>query len=276
MYFFHILILGVLHATVASTEVKEEFPQLCNNSVVLPLENIEAHDDGSIYDPKSRVIYPKGTYWKDEEHSIVYGCPCELERPCLWKCCPYNQAIHSTSNNCTAHSAEANWFKPVVNSDDGKWNRSVTGHEHIVVFYRHCGEGMSMIAEEEYILRGADGSMVLHKGEEPFQMEPDTFCVDYAVDLERYVVYHCSNVSNIKEEPDSLPSIRTVIVHIIYPIGMFISIFFLIITFFVYAYIPELRNLHGKCLLCHVASLLTGYVFMALLPTLPYYPLSFG
>ncbi|KAG8239840.1 hypothetical protein J437_LFUL011466 [Ladona fulva] len=127
---------------------------------------------------------------------------------------------------------------------------------------------MSIIPEEEYILRGADGSMVLHKGEEPFQMEPDNFCVDYAVDLDRYVVYHCSNVSNINEEPDSLPSICTTIIYIIYPIGIFTSIIFLIITLFVYAYIPELRNLHGKCLLCHIASLLTAYVFLVLVQVL--------
>ncbi|KAG8223748.1 hypothetical protein J437_LFUL003113 [Ladona fulva] len=268
MAFFGILILGVLHASVASTEVKEEFPLLCNNSVVLSLENIEAHDDGSVYDPKSRAIYPKGTYWKDEEHRIVYGCPCDLERPCLWKCCPYNQAIHSTSNNCTAHSSKANWFKPVVKSDDGKSNRSVIGHDHFVVFYGHCGEGMSMIPEEEYIHRGADGSMVLHKGEEPFQMEPDTFCVDYAVDLERYVAYHCSNDSGVKEEPEAPPSTCRTIIYIVYPIGMCISIIFLIISFFVYASMPELRNLHGKCLLCHIASLLTAYVFLVLVQVL--------
>ncbi|KAG5681897.1 hypothetical protein PVAND_011303 [Polypedilum vanderplanki] len=50
----------------------------------------------------------------------------------------------------------------------------------------------------------------------------------------------------------------------VYPIGMLISIPFLIITFCVYAFIPELRNLHGKCLMCYVFSLTTFYVALCI------------
>lgn len=44
-----------------------------------------------------------------------------------------------------------------------------------------------------------------------------------------------------------------------YTIGMFLSLPFLFSTFLVYALIRELRNLHGKSLMCHVATLLVAY-----------------
>lgn len=43
-------------------------------------------------------------------------------------------------------------------------------------------------------------------------------------------------------------------------LGMIISLPFLFITFCVYASFAELRNLHGKTLLCYVFSLATLYV----------------
>ncbi|CAO1388263.1 unnamed protein product [Diamesa hyperborea] len=45
---------------------------------------------------------------------------------------------------------------------------------------------------------------------------------------------------------------------------MLISIPFLLITFFVNAVVPELRNLHGRSLMCYVASLMFLYVLLIL------------
>jgi G protein-coupled receptor Mth (Methuselah protein) len=39
-----------------------------------------------------------------------------------------------------------------------------------------------------------------------------------------------------------------------------ISIPFLLATLFIYGFIPELRNLHGKCLMCYIVSLLLFYL----------------
>lgn len=47
------------------------------------------------------------------------------------------------------------------------------------------------------------------------------------------------------------------------PIGMLLSVPFIIATFFVYLCIPELCNLHRKCLLCYLIVLAVGYVTMA-------------
>jgi G protein-coupled receptor Mth (Methuselah protein) len=49
-----------------------------------------------------------------------------------------------------------------------------------------------------------------------------------------------------------------------YPIGMLLSSVFMGITLVVYALLPELRNLHGKCLMCHVACLFFAYLSLSL------------
>uniref|UniRef100_A0A182IR24 G-protein coupled receptors family 2 profile 2 domain-containing protein n=1 Tax=Anopheles atroparvus TaxID=41427 RepID=A0A182IR24_ANOAO len=50
----------------------------------------------------------------------------------------------------------------------------------------------------------------------------------------------------------------------LYPIGMLLSVPFLLLTFFVYACIPELRNMHGKSLMCYVLGLSVGYTVLSL------------
>lgn len=49
----------------------------------------------------------------------------------------------------------------------------------------------------------------------------------------------------------------------ILPIGMILSVPFLMATFIVYALIPELRNVHGKSLMCYVFSLTLAYALLA-------------
>lgn len=45
---------------------------------------------------------------------------------------------------------------------------------------------------------------------------------------------------------------------------MLLSVPFIVATFLVYICLPELRNLHGKCLLCYLFGLVIGYTAMAL------------
>uniref|UniRef100_A0A1B6CNV6 G-protein coupled receptors family 2 profile 2 domain-containing protein n=1 Tax=Clastoptera arizonana TaxID=38151 RepID=A0A1B6CNV6_9HEMI len=53
------------------------------------------------------------------------------------------------------------------------------------------------------------------------------------------------------------------VVLIVYPIGLIISIPFLVMTFVVFAFIPELRDAHGKSLSCHVFCLIIAYLSLA-------------
>lgn len=49
----------------------------------------------------------------------------------------------------------------------------------------------------------------------------------------------------------------------ILPICMLISVIFIAATLLVYAFVPKLRNLNGKCLICYLVALAVGYSILA-------------
>lgn len=60
----------------------------------------------------------------------------------------------------------------------------------------------------------------------------------------------------------------------IFPYFLLISSIFLIATFIVYAVIPEIRNIHGVSIMCHVASLAVMYIGLAIIQLTSYLPLG--
>ena len=59
--------------------------------------------------------------------------------------------------------------------------------------------------------------------------------------------------------PEVPPVIRVSAGTYVYRALLLVSALFLLATLAVYCSVPELRNLHGRCLLSHVAALLTAY-----------------
>jgi len=53
-----------------------------------------------------------------------------------------------------------------------------------------------------------------------------------------------------------------------YPYLLFVSSAFLVATFIVYAMIPELRNIHGVSIMCHVASLAITYIGIGIMQSI--------
>lgn len=56
------------------------------------------------------------------------------------------------------------------------------------------------------------------------------------------------------------PSSIFCLTHFLLILGMLISLPFLVLTFFVYGFIPELRNLHGKCLMSYIVALMIFFI----------------
>lgn len=55
---------------------------------------------------------------------------------------------------------------------------------------------------------------------------------------------------------------------------MLTSVFFIVATLLVYVYIPKLRNLNGRCLICYLAALAIGYSILSLLQIIEEYIVS--
>uniref|UniRef100_A0A8D8Q9Y2 G-protein coupled receptor Mth2 n=1 Tax=Cacopsylla melanoneura TaxID=428564 RepID=A0A8D8Q9Y2_9HEMI len=84
------------------------------------------------------------------------------------------------------------------------------------------------------------------------------YCVEYFIKSDSLTPMIC-----FEKQPE---------IKLSYTIGMSISIICLLITLLVYAIIPELRNLHGLCLMCHITSLIFAYLFLVsiqILATVP-------
>jgi len=64
-------------------------------------------------------------------------------------------------------------------------------------------------------------------------------------------------------DPDAGKTVVDALKFTMFPIGMLLSTVFMTITLIVYALLPELRNLHGKCLMCHVGCLLLAYLSLS-------------
>lgn len=82
---------------------------------------------------------------------------------------------------------------------------------------------------------------------------PDKFCIDWSEDL-KMIVRMClkpdDNITTI-EVSNGLKAFKKV--------PMLVSILFLLVTFLVYVIVKKLRNLNGKCLMCHIATLIVVY-----------------
>jgi hypothetical protein len=149
----------------------------------------------------------------------------------------------------------------VTNETTGEVRNASGKDEFVLLFGNTCSFGRYMLEpgeypEDEFII-DSNGYAILPE-QNTSNHGPDNYCLDFSTDQGAYLPFICFPPPTESETKD-----QNTVVYTMYPIGMLVSIPFLIVTFVVYAAIPELRNLHGKSLMCHVSSLLTAYTFLA-------------
>ncbi|KZC04727.1 G-protein coupled receptor Mth2 [Dufourea novaeangliae] len=100
-------------------------------------------------------------------------------------------------------------------------------------------------------------------------LPPSEYCLG-RVDVDKYDVVLCFEADDYDETGESNGT--NIIVS--FPIGLIVSVPFLLATFIVYSLIPELKNMHGRTLRCYVGSLLIAYTVLAIVQILPQYSIS--
>lgn len=85
-------------------------------------------------------------------------------------------------------------------------------------------------------------------------MEHHEYCLHAKIDEETNAIDWNLIVCYMEADPHP-DNIR----YTILPICMLISVVFIVATLLVYAFVPKLRNLNGKCLICYLAALAVGY-----------------
>lgn len=89
---------------------------------------------------------------------------------------------------------------------------------------------------------------------------PGRFCLEQFSEFNYEITALVCSLSQEELEKLDLPGEKERRIHMYYTaFAMTLSLPFLFSTFLVYALIRDLRNLHGKSLMCHVATLLVAY-----------------
>ncbi|XP_072949346.1 G-protein coupled receptor Mth2-like [Epargyreus clarus] len=216
--------------------------------------------------PNGNVLYGgiefSSDKWYEVEEdgvNVRFGCPC-IGRICIWKCCNAREAFYNRS--CTETDLpEVNPFSPAVYN--GRNATNITAHQHF--FYMHklsCEKYVvDSISPYEEIYIQENGTLYEIAATHPQWHAPTRYCVDMMLDSSSPDPRLVAGVCYPEEEAsDDSPAL-----YIAYAIGLMLSVPFLIATFLVYAFIPELRNLHGMCLMAYCFGLIIAYSFLAYL-----------
>jgi hypothetical protein len=233
----------------------------CNILFSVVITDWKMFPNGSILSlDDTRVLYPPEFFWKglnDDNETEVRGCLCLL-RNCIRKCCPEGHTLTTEQECVPSNLTLLHPFAPqFIDEDTIKPVTNVDVHR---LYGNPCSNGSYLLDPQAYV---EDQFSLLLSGILSAPAEGNFTVAEYCIEAfekqEAILPLLC-----FPEEPYD-PAKHDTEIHLLYPIGLIITVPFLLATFFVYAVISELRNLHGKCLMCHVSSLLAAYVFLAVI-----------
>ncbi|XP_033240589.1 G-protein coupled receptor Mth2 isoform X1 [Drosophila pseudoobscura] len=183
------------------------------------------------------------------------GCICRL-KACLNICCPWGQVYNSEKEECNNDTTDTRiWPQPVMNvTFDNSSTQSVNIFKQFAVqSFRPCPKMFSLQPEindfDDYLLF-QNGSML--RLDDHNYINKSEFClvVSYVNETD---LYYSLNPANCDTDTEHTT------VKIINAYAMLFSIPFMMLTIAVYLLIPELRNQHGKSLVCYLMGLSSGY-----------------
>ncbi|KPU77551.1 uncharacterized protein Dana_GF24876, isoform I [Drosophila ananassae] len=185
----------------------------------------------------------------------VRGCVCKL-KPCLNICCPWGQIYNSGRGECMNDTMDhREWPKPVLNVT---FAENITMEVNIsqqfaVQSFRPCAKMFSLQPE----INDFDAYLIFQNGsmfrvDDKVFIEKNQYCLVPTFVNESDLVYSLNPANcDMADEPST--------VKIINSYAMLFSIPFMMLTIAVYLLIPELRNQHGKSLVCYLVGLSVGY-----------------
>ncbi|XP_075220891.1 G-protein coupled receptor Mth2-like isoform X2 [Lycorma delicatula] len=169
---------------------------------------------------------------------------------CLPKCCQREEILskNKTCQNDYKSLTFLNDVKSYMTTDSTVKNTTIKKMYNLIKGFPKCNAG-------KYLLDPDDGDYfkILNTGSlMDLQTNKTTdvinYCLEFFESSNLVIALVCFSSSTEN-----------------FPIGMLVSSVFCISTFFVYAILSELRNLHGLCLMCHVSMLATGYIILSIL-----------
>uniref|UniRef100_A0A1I8NM82 G-protein coupled receptors family 2 profile 2 domain-containing protein n=1 Tax=Stomoxys calcitrans TaxID=35570 RepID=A0A1I8NM82_STOCA len=186
------------------------------------------------------------------------GCACQ-ERSCIRFCChPTKELIANYSRQCSNEELEHDLeYDPYINvlATNGTMVRKHVTKEFTIVQGVPC-EGAYSLApqlDEEDAWDIFENGSILRHYDMAYLTKRDYCLMPMELDDGQWVL-----------NPMNCPIVKPASLSLqINNIAMAISVPFIILTIMVYALIPELRNLHGKCLISYLSPLAIGYTILS-------------
>ncbi|KAF5272705.1 hypothetical protein FQA39_LY07732 [Lamprigera yunnana] len=203
--------------------------------------------DGEVVDGdvviKNGILFTSKHY--KDVNGVKTGCICDIN-VCVRKCCPLGQ--YMTNKTCVATEKtfvipeekrpELNAYQFIIGSDcKHKKRRTILDPTW---------------SEQQQFIVTKDGKLSVLFDSTTFKLQD--YCVDYIEDFDEIRALVC-DFKNANISDANL-------------IGMIISMPFLLLTFIVYAILPE-RNLHRKSLMCYVITLFGAYLLLTIIQIYP-------
>ncbi|XP_041979371.1 G-protein coupled receptor Mth2-like isoform X3 [Aricia agestis] len=195
--------------------------------------------------------------FKKTEYFVVdnkeRACICD-KKVCVLKCCPFGYAYGLDSKSCVKNNGT---FRPPIRDEYLKPKDDYNLH------YRfgkpNCSELEYRIlltsVYEKFHLR-PDGKLYIEIPSHipPWELRtPDKYCIDTVVSQDE------NGERTLKLDALTCFASEDREFYVVGPACMIISCVFILATVAVYAWLPELRNLHGRVLMAYLLCLLVGF-----------------
>lgn len=228
----------------------------------------------------------------------VRGCICKL-KPCINICCPWGQIYNYTECQKDTNTKQK-WPEPLINVTLNNGSvQSVNIYEQFVVqSFRPCTEMFSLVPEvNSYDTFQLYENGTLFREDDQHYIFKNEFCL-VPTSINDTDLYYTINPANcdmfhenttvkiingfgkykmskaktvhiqlyilyVQINPDA--SLTTMFMFFPFATAMLFSIPFMLLTIAVYLLIPELRNQHGKSLVCYLVGLTVGYSLLCCL-----------
>lgn len=188
-----------------------------------------------------------------------YGCPCSRNR-CIRKCCPWGQ--HLVDESCIFESeleqlqkemfSKLQFYKTI--KDDKPFTHNNSQFNIVFKLPDRCPENkMDRVIyslPKFHLLE--NGNLWMKNGK---YVDRFKYCFDFK-DNDTETIHFFICYSKIVDQSNSEKDQSHW--YIIKGYANVVSGVFFILTFLIYAVLPNLRNLNGKCLMCYFLSMLVG------------------
>ncbi|XP_037811133.1 G-protein coupled receptor Mth2-like isoform X2 [Lucilia sericata] len=186
------------------------------------------------------------------------GCICKV-KPCINFCCPFGKLYSSNDSSCIDAHDHFEWPTTLnMTLSDGSLKTVNVFKQYAIVHFRPCNPMYALEPQKEpddawQIF--ANGTIFRHYDES--YLDKLQYCMVPTMGNDTNSTFYL-NPANC----DLSPGYGTM--KIINAYAMLFSIPFMMLTILVYLAIPELRNQHGKSLVCYLFGLIVGYTMLCL------------